>query len=76
MSRRSLQWKRAIAQAGGDVNKIIPQNATGRAKRGTGVPKELLGELGKATVGKGKGNTCTVGMNTETESRLRALAKK
>ena len=76
MSRRSLQWKRAIAQAGGDVNKIIPQNTTGRGKRGTGIPKELLGELGKGTVGTGKGKTCTVGMKTETESRLRNLTKK
>lgn len=76
MSRRSLQWKRAITQAGGDVNKIVPQNASGRGKRGTGVPKELLGELGKGTVGTGKGKPCTVGMSTEKESRLRNLAKK
>lgn len=73
MSRRKLQWKKAIAQAGGDPMKILPRNAKGRGIRGIGIDKELLGDAGKSTVGSGKGTQCTVGMKPETEAKFLKL---
>jgi hypothetical protein len=71
MSRRSVRWKKAIAQANGDVNKIIPQGAKGQGKWLTDAPSELLTQ--KPKPGQGRGNTCTLPMKPEKESLVRKL---
>ena len=75
MSRRSVRWKRVIAQAGGEVNKVLPRNTTGHGEYLVGMA-EVLSALGNSHPpkrGQGKGTPCSADMSPEKEARVRKL---
>lgn len=71
MSRRSKHWKKILRQAGGNVDKVLPQRSLGEGvwlTKGTG-------EGGvEVKPGTGKGNVCSESVGSRKEQLIRKIA--
>jgi hypothetical protein len=75
MSRRKVLVRRKIAQAGGDVNKVIPRPAKAEGVWLTGNLAEGVSLPNPPKKGQGKGNTVTEAIGSRKEALWRNWAK-
>jgi hypothetical protein len=73
MSRRKLQWRKQITQAGGEVDKVIPTLSRGQ---GTYLTKmKIEGVSNERPRRTGDGDVCTKPISPRKESLVRQWAK-
>jgi hypothetical protein len=71
MSRRKVQWKRQVRQAGG-IDKVLPVQTKGAGVWLTKVDFELPN---RPSEGTGRGKTCTLPISSRKEQLVRQWTK-